>query len=101
MTASTIWFIKQELGIERIYMHTARSGWQVKKMCNTVHAPRSLYTDLPRKFAFKRTWAAPEFLLETRCYKQLIRKQPDIDFYQLSMDELKNQYESDQRRAAA
>ncbi|MEM7359707.1 MAG: hypothetical protein AAF431_11465 [Pseudomonadota bacterium] len=98
---ATIWFINQELGIERIYMHTARSGWQVKKMCKSVHAPRSLYSDLPRKFAFKRTWAAPEFLLETRCYKQLIRKQPDIDFYQLSMDELKNQFASELRRAAA
>ena len=52
-------------------------------------APRSLYSDLPKRFAFKQTWAAPEFLKDTKYYKQLIRKQPDIDFYQLSMDELK------------
>ncbi len=89
MLMATIWFIYQELGINRLFMHTARSGWQVKKMSKTWQPPRSIYTDLPRKFAFKQTWAAPEFLLRERCYQQLIRRQPDIDFYQLSMNELK------------
>lgn len=88
LLCATIEFIRNELGIERIFMHTAQSGWKVKQMCNTWHAPRSLYSDLPRKFAFKQTYAAPEFLLKDRCYQKLIRKQPDIDFYQLSMDEL-------------
>lgn len=88
MLMATIWFIKQELGIDRIFMHTARSGWQVKKMDKNWQAPRSLYSSLPKKFAFKQTWAAPEFLLREKCYKQLIRKQPDIDFYQLHMQEL-------------
>ena len=89
LLCATVEFIHQELGIERIFMHTANSGWRVKKMSKTWHAPRSLYSDLPKKFAFKRTFAAPEFLLQTRCYQKLIRKQPDIDFYQLSMNELK------------
>lgn len=31
MLMATISFIKEELGIDRIFMHTARSGWQVKK----------------------------------------------------------------------
>jgi len=88
MMMATLWFIKHELGIDRVFMHTARSGWRVKKMSKTWHAPRSLYSDLPKKFAFKQTWAAPEFLLETKCYLRLIRKQPDIDFYQLYLDEL-------------
>ena len=85
---ASIWFIKHELGINRIFMHTARSGWQIKKMDKYWTAPRSLYSDLPKKFAFKQTWAAPDFLIDTKNYKQLIRKQPDIDFYQLSMNEL-------------
>lgn len=90
MLMATIWFVKEELGIERIFMHTARSGWEVKKMSKTFHAPKSLYSDLPKKFAFKQTWAAPEFLLEAKCYQKLIRKQPDIDFYQLTMTELQD-----------
>ena len=89
LLCATIEFIRNELGLERIFMHTAQSGWKVKKMGKTWHAPRSLYSDLPKKFAFKQTYAAPEFLLQTRCYQKLIRKQPDIDFYQLSMNELK------------
>jgi len=89
LLSATIEFIHRELGIERIFMHTAASGWRVKKMSKTRTAPRSLYSDLPKKFAFKRTYAAPEFLLNTRCFTRLIRKQPDIDFYQLSMNELK------------
>ena len=89
LLCATIEFIHNELGLERIFIHTAQSGWRVKKMNSTWRAPRSLYSDLPKKFAFKQTYAAPEFLLQTRCYQQLIRKQPDIDFYQLSMNELK------------
>ena len=89
LLCATIEFISNELGIERIFMHTAKSGWKVKRMSKTWHAPRSLYSDLPKKFAFKQTYAAPEFLLSTRCYQQLIRRQPDIDFYQLSMNELR------------
>lgn len=85
---ATIEFIQKELGIERIFMHSARSGWQVKNMNSNWHAPRSLYSDLPKRFAFKQTWAAPEFLLATKCYQRLIRKQPDIDFYQLSLSEM-------------
>ena len=87
---ATIWFVHKELGINRIFMHTARSGWQIKKMDKDWTAPRSLYSDLPRRFGFKQTWAAPEFLVNTKHYQRLIRKQPDIDFYQLTMDELKS-----------
>lgn len=90
MLCATIEFIHFELGIERIFLHTARSGWQVKMMDHTWQPPRSLYSDLPKKFCFKQTWAAPEFLLKTRSYQRLIRRQPDIDFYQLSLNELNN-----------
>lgn len=89
---ASIWFIKQELGIEHIYMHTARSGWKVKNMDKGWLPPKSLYSDLPRKFAFKQTWAAPEFLLKTKSYQRLIRKQPDIDFYKLSFNEERGGY---------
>ena len=90
MLMATIWFVHKELGINRIFMHTARSGWQIKKMDKHWTAPRSLYSDLPKRFAFNQTWAAPEFLINTKHYQRLIRKQPDIDFYQLTMNELKS-----------
>lgn len=89
LLCATVEFIHHELGIERVFIHTAKSGWRVKQMGSTWRAPRSLYSDLPKKFAFKQTYAAPEFLLKTRSYQKLIRQQPEIDFYQLSMNELK------------
>jgi len=57
LLCATIEFIQDELGVEHIFMHTARSGWQVKNMDRNWHAPRSLYSDLPKKFVFKQTWA--------------------------------------------
>jgi len=87
MLCASIEFIRNELGIKRIFTHTARSGCKVKNMGSQWQPPTSLYSALPKKFAFQKTWAAPEFLLETRCYQRLIRRQPDIDFYQLSLTE--------------
>ncbi len=86
---AAIEFIHHELGIERIFIHTSRCGWKVKGMGSYKMPPKSLYDALPKKFAFKQTWAAPEFLLATKCYQRLIRQQPDIDFYQLSLNELR------------
>ena len=83
---ATIQFINEELGINRIFYHTDRSGWQIKGMARQWRASRSLYVDLPRKFVFRKTWAAPEFLLKTKSYQKLIRCQPDIDFYQLDLN---------------
>ena len=84
LTAS-IEFIVNELGIRKIFTHTARSGWRVKKMDSEWQPPRSLYSTLPKKLAFQRVWNAPAFLLETRSYHALVRKQPDIDFYLLDL----------------
>jgi len=87
MLMASIHFLKNEIGVEHIYMHTARSGWQLKNMGKHWHPPRSLYTDLPKKFAFKRTCGAPLFLIDSKPYKKLVRKQPDIDFHYLSLAE--------------
>lgn len=35
--------------------------------------PRSLYTDLPRKFCFQKTVLHPEFLLKDRYFKKQLR----------------------------
>ena len=89
MLSAAIWFIYEELGINRIYIHTAKSGWQVKHMPEYSKPPASIYSKLPRQFGFKRTWAAPQFLLKTRKYQKLIREQPDIDFYFINMNQFK------------
>jgi len=87
MLMATIEFLKTEIGVQHIYMHTDRSGWKLKHMSKDYKAPKSLYSVLPKKFAFKRTCGAPLFLRETKQYKKLIKAQPDIDFHYLSFAE--------------
>ena len=87
LLTATVEFIVRELGITQLFMHTARSGWRVKNMGPYQRPPRSLYAELPRKFAFRRIWNAPQFLLDTRRYQRLIRKQPDIDFHLLDFSQ--------------
>jgi len=63
MLAATIEFIADELGIGAIYYHTQRSGAALKNIHSGYRQPpRSLYSDLPRKFCFQSTNRPPEFL---------------------------------------
>ena len=62
MLAATIWFLREEIGIRRIYYHTHEHGAQLKRIRWGL-PPRSLYTSLPRRFCFETTEEAPEFLL--------------------------------------
>ena len=59
--SASIWFLRAELGIRRIYYHTFETGLQLKKMYGG-RPPRSLYTTLPRRFGFQETDVAPAFL---------------------------------------
>ena len=58
MLAATIWFLREELGIRRIYYHTHESGAALKRISYR-KPPRSLYTALPRRFCFKETSERP------------------------------------------
>ncbi len=61
MLASAIWFLKEEIGLDRIYYHTFEFGSQWKRI-DAGNPPRSLYTKLPDRFCFSRTRQVPEFL---------------------------------------
>ncbi|WP_146242397.1 hypothetical protein [Acaryochloris thomasi] len=61
MLAATIWFLREELGIKKIFYHTYESGATLKKIAGTL-PPRSLYTALPKKFCFRETHEQPTFL---------------------------------------
>ncbi len=73
MLTASIQFIRQELGIQNIYLHTPESGAVVKKIKHR-QPPRSLYTSLPRKFCFKQTDEAPKFLSQNRSFRKLEKK---------------------------
>ena len=58
MLAATIWFLREEIGVKRIYYHTHDSGAKLKRI-KYRKPPRSLYTALPRRFCFKVTDERP------------------------------------------
>lgn len=60
MLAATIWFLRKEIGIKRIYYHTHESGAALKRI-NYSKPPRSLYTSLPKRFCFEPTGERPAF----------------------------------------
>ena len=61
MLAAAVWFLRSELGLKRIFYYTFDTGNELKRLaCDK--PPRSLYTDLPRRFCFRRTHNGPLFL---------------------------------------
>ncbi len=81
MLAAAVNFIVDELGLRRIYYHTQETGKAVKR-CNP---PRSLYTELPRKFCFQRTGEVPMFLTEDRFFLKKYKKVKSPSWYTLVM----------------
>lgn len=61
MLSAAVWFLKEEIGIDRIFYHTFESGARLKRITGTL-PPRSLYTKLPKKLCFTETSQVPQFL---------------------------------------
>ena len=58
-------FARRELGANRVWLHQPHTGARLKNI-REVLPPRSLYTDLPRRFGFRPSDRAPEFLYRAR-----------------------------------
>lgn len=61
MMAATLKFCVEELACKSIYMHHFETGAQLKNIDFEL-PPKSIYTQLPKKFCFSKTDKAPEFL---------------------------------------
>ena len=72
MLAATIWFLRQEFGIRRVFIHTPEGGKAVKKIRGSA-PPRSIYYSLPRKFCFETTAEAPGFIAQEKSYRKLAK----------------------------
>ncbi|MEJ2155018.1 MAG: hypothetical protein P8X96_06765 [Desulfobacteraceae bacterium] len=85
MLASAIWFLKEEIGIGKIYYHTYKFGCQVKRITYS-KPPRSLYTQLPDRFCFEKINQAPAFLFRNNNRKILdLIKNHNPQFYVLDI----------------
>lgn len=65
MMAASIWFLKEELGIHRIFYNTFETGNRLKNI-NWSMPPRSIYTTLPRRFCFEECNDPPVFLKKSK-----------------------------------
>ena len=61
LLSAAIWFVRHELGLSTLYIHDFDSGNRLKAIAGRL-PPRSLYTDLPKKFCFEQIDHAPLFL---------------------------------------
>ncbi|HRE17914.1 MAG TPA: hypothetical protein PLW86_12760 [Rhodocyclaceae bacterium] len=85
MLWASIQFIRDELGIGRVFYHSEQGGRLLKRIRLSA-PPRSLYTDLPRRFCFAPTRERPAFLEEDKEVRQLLRQHPEIEFFCLRPD---------------
>ncbi len=84
MLFATIWFVHGELGIDDIYYHTAETG-AVMKGIRYGKPPRSLYSDLPRKFCFEKTTETPAFLLRCGKARRRLKKVSQPTWFKLAV----------------
>lgn len=75
MLSATLWFLWRELGLHRVYYHSWQTGNVLKQLDSDWAPPRSLYSELPERFGFRRVDAGPAFLEGHHCVRRLKAKQ--------------------------
>ena len=58
-------FATRELGARRVWLHRPETGAKLKNIRDEL-PPRSVYTDLPKRFGFAETHDVPDFLARAR-----------------------------------
>lgn len=77
-------FLRDELGLRRIYYQTAESGPLLKRI-GGMTPPLSLYTDLPRRFCFQKTSEPPAFIEQDRHAVSAMKQRPGVQFHRMDL----------------
>lgn len=82
---ASVRYAQNELGIDTVWLHSFESGNLFKELGNTSLPPKSLYTQLPKKYGFGRTTDTPEFLTREPGLKGYMRraKKQQIQWHRL------------------
>lgn len=84
MLWASIWFCLEELGMNHIYYHEHETGALLKGL-NYSRPPRSLYSQLPKKFCFRKTQYGPSFLVNQKAVRRKLNKaKHDVAWYKLA-----------------
>ena len=65
MLTAALWFLFDELGMQRVFYHTHHSGSELKQI-RYRKPPQSLYRELPRRLCFRQTHNGPAFIAASR-----------------------------------
>ncbi len=71
--SAALWFVRHELGISRIFYHEHRTGCALKGIRGR-RPPRSLYSELPKRFCMSQVDEAPAFLQDDKRARRVLRK---------------------------
>lgn len=74
LLAATLFFLREELGIAGIWMHSPQSGVLLKDIRYGAAPPVSLYRGLPQRFCFRARAGLPGFLAAERGVRQRLRR---------------------------
>ncbi len=86
MLNAVVEFIWTELGVRHIYFHDHLTGAAMKRLSGEL-PPRSVYTELPRKFCMNARREAPQYLMQNRSARRALSKIKKPCFYRLSLDD--------------
>ncbi|SDM44285.1 hypothetical protein SAMN05421823_113130 [Catalinimonas alkaloidigena] len=85
MLSAVLWMAKEELGLSTVYYHTYEGGLWMKGLTSDNGPPRSLYTQLPRRFGFALTEEAPRFLQNEPFLHRKLRRNTGLAWYRLAL----------------
>ncbi|OZG74525.1 hypothetical protein BTA51_05865 [Hahella sp. CCB-MM4] len=73
MLTAAVSFIRDELGFKTIFYHSYETGKSLKHIGRR-GPPRSLYTELPKKFCFEETDQGPQFVVTHKEVRRMWKK---------------------------
>ena len=76
--------ILRDIGINKVYYHTYESGSLIKDI-DYGKPPRSLYTNLPKRFCFQKSKYGPDFIEKTRKFKKFRKQYPFLEWQKLDI----------------
>lgn len=85
LLAATLFFLREELGIADIWMHTPRSGVLLKDIRHGTAPPVSVYSSLPQRFCFRPGTTLPAFLAADRSVLRRLRRAEGVQLLKFSL----------------
>jgi len=76
--------IREEIGISNIFYHSYETGALLKNI-NSRLPPRSLYTQLPKKFCFTPNKVGPKFITNDKKAKRRLKKAKNESWFKLAI----------------